>query len=279
MGSFRVKTIASGLLMTLGMAGAAQAASLNIGVAANFKNALTDIIAAFTSDPTKGHLGDTITFVSDSTGNLKTSILNGNPNGYDLFLAADNTTPKAVQTANAALVIGNQFNYTIGKVVLWSNSPGVDVSKPLASNYFTTAGMPWGQVIIANHSTAPYGAAAAAILTAKPYYLTLPAAGGSNAYIVEKSNIDNAYQAVLTQQYKVGFVAKSQVCSKATGTEVFSGTSHTVYAKNIVQAGIKLAQTGRAKDETTLLNDFVTYLKDPAGTAAVIMDKYCYLHP
>jgi len=246
---------------------ALRAETITVAVAANFEFPLKDIIAAYHND----FPGDnTINYVAGSTSTLEAAIIAGGLTGpYDLFLAANQAAPLDLATNHASLVAGAVFNYTRGFVTLWSNTENVNISAGLPADFFP----PYGAVAIADPTKAPYGAAAWATLQAAPYSIpSLP-----DYRVTTYSNIDTTYLAVAAGTNTVGFVAKSQVCKLVDGTEVFTGSSHYVYAKSpIVQAGVKLKHQGRTKAQGALLASFITYLHNKKGPAAAIIASYCY---
>ncbi|WP_315706188.1 MULTISPECIES: molybdate ABC transporter substrate-binding protein [unclassified Bradyrhizobium] len=270
----------------------AQAANINIAVASNFYNsgqagssAIADLIAAFqTANP-----GSTVTVVQNgATGTLESQITGGNGLGVDLFLAADTAHPQDLATNYSSLVVGSPFNYAVGTLVFWSNTPNVNVtcSSGGSCGYNSST---YHNVAIANPSTAPYGLAANTVLTGR-YGLTAPLS--TNPLVSEYSNIDTTLAAVKNQTATVGFVALSQICQN--GSYPTSGSalvypptdtsvSPVIFNYNpIVQAGIRIART-RTTDQNTELDAFVAYLTDyttlPPSQMITTLTNYCYSTP
>jgi len=241
------------------------AETMKIGVAANFELPLKEIIAAYQND-----YSDTITYTSASTGSLKSAIIaGGNANGpYDLFLAADQASPTDLANNYPSLVEGSTFTYATGYLTLWSNNNSVNISTGLPVGFSAA----YGPVAIADHISAPYGAAAWAVLQASPHYITsLP-----DPSVTEYSNIDTTFQAVNNNTKNIGFVAKSQVCKKVAGAETFSGTSHYVYTGSpITQKGIIIERTSRTSAQDALVSRFTNYLRTNPNALAIIQN-YCY---
>jgi molybdate transport system substrate-binding protein len=266
---FAIKRISTLAISTLFLAFASQAmatTTITVGVAANFEIPLRDIAAAYVA----ANPGNTIAITAGATGTLKAAIIaGGSVNGpYDLFLAANQAAPNDLVTNYASLVQGTAFTYATGYPTLWSNTAGVNISGGLPTNFYSL----YGAVAIGDHVTAPYGTAAWSILHAAPYSIaSLP-----DAKVTEYSNIDTTFIAVNTATRKVGFVAKSQVCSKSGGVETYSGKSHYVYTANpIIQSGVAIERSSRSGTQDALLSDFLNYLQtDPA--AAAIIQGYCY---
>src|SRR6478735_10921681 len=93
----------------------AQAAEVQVAVAANFTAPMQRIAAAFEADT--GHKA-VLSF--GSTGRFYAQIKNGAP--FQVLLAADDETPAKLEQEGMA-VAGSRFTYAIGKLVLWSAKP------------------------------------------------------------------------------------------------------------------------------------------------------------
>ncbi|WP_159731490.1 molybdate ABC transporter substrate-binding protein [Methylosinus sp. Ce-a6] len=258
----------------------ANATSINVAVAANFASPLGEIRSAFELD----YPGDTFTITSDSSGNITNAITSGNSPGYDLFLSADTSYPATVFSAGWATA--SPFTYAKGEILLWSPtaSSGVNVSGGLES---LVGGSFPDSLVIANPSTAPYGSAAATVLSQSPWSITtIP---GSGVYTA--SNIDNTYTAVANGTYKQGFIAKSKVCRYDAGTNTYSfnatgvsGATWKEYPYNgahsysqIVQNAVGVVHSGRSSAQDTVLANLISYLT--ASTAQGVITHYCYLLP
>lgn len=171
---------------------ASQAAEVQVAVAANFTAPMQKIAAEFGKDT--GHKAQ-LSF--GATGKFYAQINNGAP--FEVFLAADDETPAKLEREGDA-VPGSRFTYAIGKLMLWSAQPGYVDSQGavLKTGQFQ-------HLAIANPKTAPYGAAAMAVLT----YLNLLDA--IQPKLVTGENIAQAHQFVATGNAELGFVALSQV--------------------------------------------------------------------
>jgi molybdate transport system substrate-binding protein len=269
----------------------AHAANINISVASNFyisgvagNSPIADLIAAYqTAHPT-----DTVTVVQNgSTGTLETQITSGNSLGVDLFLAADTAHPQDLVTNHASLVVGSAFNYAIGTLVFWSNTPNIDVTCGSGSCGYDSG--TYLNVAIADPSTAPYGVAANTVLTGR-YGLNPPLS--TNPLVSEFNNIDTTFAAVQNQTVTVGFVALSQICHAGryptSGSALVypptdTSVSPVVFNYNpIVQAGIRIARS-RTTDQNTELDAFVAYLTDhttsPPSQMITTLTSYCYSVP
>ncbi|MBN9305778.1 MAG: molybdate ABC transporter substrate-binding protein [Devosia sp. 67-54] len=173
---------------------AAEAAIVNAAVAANFTQVATDLAARF-----KAATGNDVQLSFGATGGLYTQITQAAP--FDVFFSADDKrTATAVKDGFG--VAGTEFTYAVGKVVLYS--PTLDVSKgdeALKANAFQ-------HIAIADPKSAPYGAAAMAVLDK----LGLTAA--VTPKIVTGENITQTLQFVDSGSAELGFVALSQVMGK-----------------------------------------------------------------
>lgn len=172
--------------------GAAQAAELQLAVAANFAAPMARIAEAFAAAT-----GHTLRLSSGATGKFYAQIVAGAP--FDLLLAADDETPRRL-VAEGHAVAGTQFTYAVGRLVLWSARPGFvdEQGAVLGSGRFA-------HLAIANPKTAPYGAAALQVLRSRGLAEALA------PKLVTGESIAQAYQFVFTGNAELGFVALSQV--------------------------------------------------------------------
>ena len=116
-----------------------------------------------------------------------------------MLLAADGETPAKLEKEGLA-VAGSRFTYAIGRLVLWSASPGVVDGRGEVLKKPGTE-----KIAIADPRLAPYGAAAVEAMG------RLGVAQALQPRIVQGENISQAYQFVLTGNARMGFVALSQV--------------------------------------------------------------------
>ena len=233
------------------LACAAQAAEVQIAVAANFSAPIKEIAAEFEKDT-----GHKLIASLGPTGGFYTQIHNGAP--FEVFLSADDATPERLEK-EGAIVPGSRFTYAIGKLVLWSAKSGYVDGKGevLKKNAFK-------HLAIANPKTAPYGAAAIQVLA------KLGLGEAVKPKLVEGANIAQAHQFVSTGNAELGFVALSQVSKDGKLTE---GSGWTVPAElhdPIRQDAVILA---KGKDNPAA-QALVDYLKGPK--AAQVIKAYGY---
>lgn len=93
------------------------AAEINVAVAANFTEPAKEIATAF-----RQKSGHTAVLSFGSSGQFYSQITQGAP--FQVFLSADGVRP-AKLVEDGLAVPGSRFTYAIGKLVLWSKSPGV----------------------------------------------------------------------------------------------------------------------------------------------------------
>src|SRR6266487_5526723 len=93
------------------------AAQTNVAVAANFTEAAKEIAGAF-----KAKTGHEAMLSFGATGQFYTQITQGAP--FQILLSADDARPKKLLDDGLA-VPGSNFTYAIGKLVLWSKTPGL----------------------------------------------------------------------------------------------------------------------------------------------------------
>lgn len=180
------------LLVLIGLNSVAQAADVQVAVAANFAGPFQKIAADFAAET-----GHTAISITGSTGKFFTQIKEGAP--FEVLLAADDETPKKLEDAGLT-VKGQRFTYAKGKLALWSASAGyVDAQGAVLSKGA------FNRLAIANPKLAPYGAAAVEALKALGLYDSLL------PKIVQGDNIAQTQQFIATGNVELGFVALSQV--------------------------------------------------------------------
>ena len=153
-------------------------------------------------------------------------------------------------------VPGTRFTYAIGRLVLWSKTPGLvdDKGAVLAKGGFQ-------KLAIADPTAAPYGLAA--IQTMK----TLKVYEGIQPKIVQGSSITQALQFVDTGAAELGFVALSQVIDKPGGSRwLVPEADH----EPIVQQAVLLKVGG----DNPAARAFLAFLK--GAQAKAIIEKYGY---
>ncbi len=97
--------------------GSAQANEVQVAVAANFTAPIQAIAADFEKDP-----GHKLVAAYGATGQFYTQIKNGAP--FEVFLSADASTPQKLEQEGDS-VKGSRFTYAVGRLVLYSKSPGL----------------------------------------------------------------------------------------------------------------------------------------------------------
>jgi molybdate transport system substrate-binding protein len=232
-------------------ASAAFAGEVQVAVAANFTAPVQAIAADFEKDT-----GNKVVASFGATGQFYAQIKNGAP--FEVFLAADDTTPAKLETEGMT-VPGSRFTYATGALALWSAKEGYvdangDVLKKNAYNHLA----------IANPKTAPYGLAATQALDK----LGLTQAVASK--IVEGQNISQAQQFIATGNAELGFVALSQIYKDG---KITSGSAWVVPAslhEPIKQDAVIL---NKGKDNP-VAKQFSDYLKGPK--AAAVIKSYGY---
>ncbi len=170
----------------------ARADQVQVAVAANFTAPAKLIAEAFEQET-----GHRALLAFGSTGKFYSQIKNGAP--FEALLAADDKTPAKLAEEGLAFP-DSRFTYALGKLVLWSQSPGVvdDQGAVLRQGGFE-------HLSVANPKLAPYGAAAVAVLAALKLTDVL------EPKLVWAESIAQAYQFVATGNAELGFVALSQV--------------------------------------------------------------------
>lgn len=141
--------------------------------------------------------GNKVLLSVGSTAKLYAQIRSGAP--FDIFFAADETTPERLEQ-ESAIVPDSRFTYATGRLVLWSAlADGVDAKGDvLKSGRFR-------HLAIAAPKLAPYGAAALQTLNQLVLDERL------KPKLVQGESIGQTYSFVASGNAELGFVALSQV--------------------------------------------------------------------
>lgn len=213
------------------------AGEVHVAVAANFAAPMHKLAAQF--ERQTGHRA----LVSvGATGKFYAQIVNGAP--FEVLLAADDTTPARLAREGRALA-NSRFTYAVGKLVLWSATPGYVDADGAALRRSDLR-----HLAIANPKTAPYGAAAIETLKALGLYDRL------RSKLVLGESIAQAHHFAASGNAQAGFVALSQVTVEGKLT---SGSAWIVPARlhaPIRQDAILLEQ-GRDKPAAAALLRFL----------------------
>ena len=182
------------LLCLLGFPQVPGAREVRLAVASNFLGPVYEIAA--TCEAESSHK---VIISSGSTGKLYAQIVNGAP--YDLFLAANSREPERLEE-EGQIQPDTRYTYALGVLALWV--PGGE-SHDITDARGAFAAMDGQRVAIANPRTAPYGAAAAAVLEDWDQWVAL------KGRLIRGENISQAYQFVASGNAGSGFVALSQL--------------------------------------------------------------------
>ncbi len=246
----RLQTTALALFagLTLFGAGRALAADTQVAVAANFTEPAKEIAAAF-----KTATGNSAILSFGPSGGFYTQITRGAP--FEVFLSADAERPTKAEQGGLA-VPGSRFTYAIGRLVLYSKTPGLvdGQGAVLKTGKFE-------KLAIADPASAPYGVAAIETMKKLGVYDQL------KAKIVQGSSIAQAYEFTSTGAAELGFVALSQVVNVQGGSRwLVPAADHAVIDQQAI-----LLNTGKANPAAKAFLDF---LKTPAALA--IIKRYGY---
>ncbi|MGZ5526548.1 MAG: molybdate ABC transporter substrate-binding protein [Methylomonas sp.] len=244
---FRIAIAASLLLI----APATWAEAVLVAVASNFTKPMTEIAEAF--EKSTGHSAK-LSF--GSSGKFVSQLENGGP--FEVFLSADGKNSIKLEQSGLA-VAGSRFTYALGKLVLWSATPGLvdDQGQVLSKGGFK-------HLALADPKLAPYGAAAVEVLKNLNLFDKL------QLLFVQGENIAQTHQFISTGNAELGFVALSQVIDNG---RIGTGSGWIIPAdryKPIRQDAI-LLKTGAENPAASAL---LKFLKSPEALA--IIKKYGY---
>lgn len=224
------------------------AAQTNVAVAANFAEPAKEIAAAF-----RQKTGHEAVLSFGASGQFYTQITQGAP--FQVFLSADDGRPKKLVDDGLA-VPESRFTYAIGKLVLWSKTPG------LVKGEETLKAATFAKLSICNPLAAPYGAAA--IETMK----SLKVLERLEPKLVEGATITQAFQFVETGNAELGFVALSQLTGQETGSRWL--VPQELYAP--IRQDAVVLKTGISNEAAS---GFIEFLRSPKARA--IIEKYGYV--
>jgi molybdate transport system substrate-binding protein len=236
--------VAAGLLMAI--AAPAAAGQINVAVAANFTEPAKEVARLF-----KEKTGHEAVLSFGATGQFYTQITQEAP--FQVFLAADQERPKKLVEGGFA-VASSRFTYAVGKLVLWSKTPGLVTGKDTLTGAIE-------KIAICDPAAAPYGAAAVETLKSLGAYDRL------KPKLVQGANISQAYQFVETGNAEIGFVALSQVAKSDAGSRWI--VPQELYAP--IRQDAVLLKKGEGNEAAKA---FVTFLKGPE--ARKVIEGYGY---
>ncbi len=223
----------------------ADAGEVRAAVAANFTAPAKLIAEQFQTDT-----GHTVKLSFGSTGKFYAQIKAGAP--FDVFLAADDTTPAKV--AKEGLGDGaSEFTYAVGKLVLWSKKPGfVDAKGDVLKGKFD-------KLAIANPKLAPYGLAAQETMEKMGLW------AGLQDRIVMGESISQTLQFADTGNADMAFIALSQTIRDGKPVEGSQWVVPAALYTPIRQDAILLA----APQDKAAAEAFLKYLKSPKAIAVI----------
>lgn len=227
------------------------AATTLVAVASDFTKPMTKIATEFqkaTNHEAKLSFG--------SSGKAFAQIQSGAP--FEVYLSASEKYPLELEKSGFA-VTDSHFVYAVGKLVLWSATPGYvdDQGEILKTGNFK-------HIALADPSHAPYGVVAEEVMK------SLDVLDKLRPLFVMGENISQTFQFVSTHNAELGFIAFAQVIDINSG-KIGSGSGwhipdnlHGPFNQTAV-----LLKTGAENPAALALVDF---LKSP--TALAIIEKY-----
>jgi len=226
----------------------ARADDIRLAVSSNFSEPIREIARQF--EKRTGHRVD---ISLGSTGKHYTQILNGAP--FDIFFAADATHTERLEREKRAIA-DSRFTYAIGKIVLWSPTPGVvdHDGQVLTHGSFR-------HLAIANPDLAPYGKAAAEVLSARQVRDKLA------SRLVRGENISQTLQFVKSGAAELGFVAYSQVRHADGAVDGSFWLPPTSLYQPIEQQAVLLTDRDAARA-------FMTFVKSAAARRIIVTYGY-----
>ncbi len=231
---------------------AARADVVSVAVAGNFLAPIKLLAQEF--ERSSGHQ---LRVSAGSTGKLYAQIVNGAP--FDVFLAANAAEPTRLEQAGVA-VAGTRFTYARGRVVLWS----ADAQRIRDNGPALLASGGFRRIAIANPRTAPYGAAAMAVLE------NLGVRARIEPLLVQGEDIGQAFHYTASGNADAGFIAYAQLRDPANRIVGSAWVVPEDLYPPIRQQAVLLA---RARDKPAA-RAFLIFLQGPQ--AARVIEQYGY---
>ena len=235
----------------MALTGSVIAGEAHVAVAANFAGSMKNLANQFERAGVHRLL-----LSVGSTGKFYAQIRNGAP--FDVFLSADDETPARMEQEGLA-VPATRYTYAIGKLVLWSPTPGMvdPAGEVLRSSRFK-------RIAIANPKLAPYGAAARGVMEKMGIWAAL------QERLVLGENIAQTFQFVSSGNAELGFVALSQV---QQGRAAPAGSYWLVPQANYDPIRQDAVLVKRASTNTAA-REFLGFLRSPPARELIRADGY-----
>ena len=222
-----------------------------VAVASDFTKPMTEIAAEF--EKATGHVAK-LSF--GSSGKAFAQIQSGAP--FEVYLSASEKYPLELEKSGFAIA-DSHFVYAIGKLVLWSATPGYvdDQGEILKTGNFK-------HIALADPSHAPYGVVAEEVMKSQGVLDKL------RPLFVMGENISQTFQFVSTGNAELGFVAFAQVVDIHSG-KIASGSGWTI-PNNLHSPFNQTAVLLKTGAENPAAIALVKFLKSPE--ARTIIEKY-----
>jgi molybdate transport system substrate-binding protein len=207
-------------------------------------------LEAVSKDFRQAHPSIAVVATYGSSGLFFSQIQNGAP--FDVYLSADATYPRRLQAEGLTLP-GSEFDYAVGRIVLWvPNGSGIALGT-LGMRALTDPEVK--KISIANPEHAPYGKAA---VVAMEHFGVYQDAKGK---LVLGENISQALQFAQSGGADIGIVALSLVKAPGAGGRYWEIPSDSY--PPIQQAGVIL----RSARDLSAARAFTAFMTSPEGQA------------
>lgn len=223
------------------------AAEIKVAVASNFLIPLKYIVKVYQQET-----GEKVIISTGSTGKLYAQIVNGAP--FDVFLAANRREPERLEKENYT-VHGSRFTYAQGKLALW-DPKGLHQQSSVEE---VLKAVDYKRLSLANPLTAPYGAAAIAVLQQLKLDKT------DKVKFLRGENVSQAFQYVASGAADLGFVALSQLLARSDHQQGSYWVVDEKMHSPILQQAVLMKNTQQKLPAQLFLN----YLKSSRGQAMI----------
>jgi molybdate transport system substrate-binding protein len=228
---------------------------VRVAVAANFKQTLERIGAAFSAKH-----GGKLIVSAGATGQLYSQIVQGAP--FDLFFSADRERAERLEREGLA-VADTRFTYAMGRLVAWR--PG----QPWRGELAAVLRSPEIDVVaIANPQVAPYGAAAQQALQA------LQGSMPWSFKIVQGESLGQTYQFVASGHAQLGFVALSQIYESEADAGRALRQEIVIVDPKLYRPLEQQAVLLRHGERSRLAREFLAFVRSPEGQSIIAAAGY-----
>ncbi len=230
------------------------AGEVSVAVASDFSAPMERLVPLFEKES-----GHSVKVNAGASGRLYAQIKGGA--SFDVFLSADEEMPRLLMVDGFA-VGGSRFVYATGRLVLWSDQPGLVDDRGAVLNKGN-----FNMLAIANPRFSPYGVAAKETLTKLTMWNSI------QEKLTKGDDVARTYQLAASEKVDLAFIPLSQVMRDGKVTQGSWWLVPPDLHKPIAQDAVLLSG---AKDPAAA-KEFLAFLKSEKARA--VMREFGYELP